>query len=157
MVVDRLGMLGIATAGMVDTTLAGAQKDTVAAALDAEGIAVLHTGRFEHRVVCASGLQCLRASQLPPDDLLGDEPVRALIIHNDAASVSAMSAVQWPSGVSSLIAVPVVNAGAMQAVIEVVSARRQRATEWEIALIQVVAARIAGLLRDDPYVDAGAA
>ena len=34
MVVDRLGMLGIATAHMLDTTLAGAQKDTVAKALD---------------------------------------------------------------------------------------------------------------------------
>jgi acyl-CoA synthetase (NDP forming) len=33
MVVDRLGVLGITTAGMVDTTLAGARKDTVAAAL----------------------------------------------------------------------------------------------------------------------------
>ena len=35
MVVDRLGVLGIGTAGMVDTTLAGAKKDTVAAALNA--------------------------------------------------------------------------------------------------------------------------
>ncbi len=35
MVVDRLGVLGIATAGMVDTTLAGARKDTVAEALTA--------------------------------------------------------------------------------------------------------------------------
>ena len=34
MVVDRLGTLGIATAGMVDTTLAGAKKDTVVAALN---------------------------------------------------------------------------------------------------------------------------
>ncbi len=33
MVVDRLGVLGIATAGMVDTTPAGARKDTVATAL----------------------------------------------------------------------------------------------------------------------------
>ncbi len=33
MVVDRLGMLGIATAHMTDTTLAGAKRDTVAAAL----------------------------------------------------------------------------------------------------------------------------
>ena len=39
MVVDRLGTLGIATAGMVDTTLAGAKKDTVVAALnDARGM-----------------------------------------------------------------------------------------------------------------------
>jgi len=35
MVVDRLGTLGIATAAMVDTTLAGARKDTVVAELDA--------------------------------------------------------------------------------------------------------------------------
>ena len=35
MVVDRLGVLGIATADMVDTTLAGARKDTVAEALTA--------------------------------------------------------------------------------------------------------------------------
>ena len=33
MVVDRLGVLGIATAGMLDTTLAGARKDTVGTAL----------------------------------------------------------------------------------------------------------------------------
>ena len=33
MVVDRLGVLGIATAHMTDTTLAGARRDTVAAAL----------------------------------------------------------------------------------------------------------------------------
>ena len=33
MVVDRLGVLGIHTAGMLDTTLAGARKDTVATAL----------------------------------------------------------------------------------------------------------------------------
>jgi PAS domain S-box-containing protein len=127
-------------------------------AIEAEGIAVVHTGRFERHVVCASGLQCMRrASQLPPDDLSGDEPVRALIIHNDAASVSEMSTGQWPAGVSSLIAVPVVCAGSTEAVIEVVSATRRRATEWEIALIQVVAARIAGLIHHDPFADAGAA
>lgn len=34
MVVDRLGTLGIATAEMIDTTLAGAKKETVVAALD---------------------------------------------------------------------------------------------------------------------------
>ncbi len=35
MVVDRLGSLGIATAAMIDTTLAGARRDTVAQALGA--------------------------------------------------------------------------------------------------------------------------
>ena len=127
-------------------------------AIDAEGIALVHTGRFQRRVYCAAaGLQCRRGTQRAQAQSRDDDPGRALIIHNDAASVAEMSAVEWPDGVSSLIAVPVVCAGSKQAVIEVVSARRRHSTEWEIALVQVVAARLAGLLRDDPYADAGAA
>ena len=39
---------------------------------------------------------------------------------------------------------------------EVVNRTGRRATEWEIALVQVVAARIAGFLEDESYMDAGA-
>jgi PAS domain S-box-containing protein len=125
-------------------------------ATDAEGIALIYTGRFRRRVFCApDGLQCLRGSQRPLAER-SEQPDRALIVHNDAASVLQLSAVQWPEGVSSLIAVPVVSAGSKQALIEVVSTRRRHSTEWEIALVQVVAARLAGLLRDDAYADAGA-
>jgi hypothetical protein len=67
-----------------------------------------------------------------------------------------MSAARWPEGISSLITVPVVKAGTTQAVVEVANARGRRATEWELALIQVVAARIAGLARDEISSDAGA-
>jgi hypothetical protein len=128
------------------------------AAIDAEGIALVHTGRFRRRVFCAdNGLQCLRGSQRPLAELRNEDPDRALIVHNDPASVLQLSAVQWPEGVSSLIAVPVMSAGARQAVIEVVSSRRRYSTEWEIALVQVVAARLAGVTRDEPFADAGAA
>jgi PAS domain S-box-containing protein len=132
--------------------------DRLQAVIDAEGIALVRTGRFRRRVFCAeNGLQCLRGSQRPFAEARGEQPDRALIVHNDAASVLQLSAVQWPEGVSSLIAVPVVSAGSRQAVIEVVSTRRRHSTEWDIALVQVVAARLGGLPQDDSYADAGAA
>jgi PAS domain S-box-containing protein len=139
--------------GLVTTLL-----DRLQEVIDAEGIALVHTGRFRRRVFCAdNGLQCLRGSQRPFAEPRAEQPDRALIVHNDPESVLQLSAVQWPEGVSSLIAVPVVSAGSRQAVIEVVSTRRRHSTEWDIALVQVVAARVAGLPHDDSYADAGAA
>jgi GAF domain-containing protein len=67
-----------------------------------------------------------------------------------------MSLVNWPETVTSLIAVPVVSGGTIEGAIEVVGLRSRRSTEWEIALVQVVAARIAGRMQDESYLDAGA-
>ena len=79
------------------------------------------------------------------------------MIHNDPAAVAEVSAAVWPDDVSSLIAVPLVRAGSTSAVLEVVNRTVRHATEWEIALVQVVAARMAGFLEDDSYLNAGAA
>ena len=81
---------------------------------------------------------------------------RTLMIHNDPSGVAEVSAAVWPDDVSSLIAVPVVRAGSKQAVVEVVNRIGRRATEWEIALVQVVAARIAGYLDAEFHTDSGA-
>ena len=78
------------------------------------------------------------------------------MIHNDPAAVAEVSAAVWPDDVSSLIAVPLVRAGSTTAVLEVVNRTGRRATEWEIALVQVVAARIAGFLEDESSMDAAA-
>ena len=78
------------------------------------------------------------------------------MIHNDPAAVAEVSAAVWPDDVSSLIAVPLVRAGSTTAVMEVVNRTGRRATEWEIALVQVVAARIAGFLEDESLVGAAA-
>jgi len=67
-----------------------------------------------------------------------------------------VSAAAWPDDVSSLIAVPLVRAGSTTAVLEVVNRTGRRATEWEIALVQVVAARMAAFLQDDSFLNAGA-
>ena len=78
------------------------------------------------------------------------------MIHNDPTAAAEVSAAVWPDDVSSLIAVPLVRAGSTTAVLEVVNRTGRRATEWEIALVQVVAARMAGFLEDEPSMNAAA-
>lgn len=123
----------------------------------ADGIALVHAGLDRPRVFCASdGVQAHKREVRPGAEPRRHQVGQTLLIHNDAARVSDMSAAAWPDGMVSLIAVPVMRAGAIQGVVEVVNTKGRRSTEWEIALIQVVAARIAGLASDESYVDAGA-
>ena len=67
-----------------------------------------------------------------------------------------MSQAGWPETVSSMIVVPVVYAGRVEGTIEVVGLRGRRSTEWEIAVIQVVAGRFAGRTLEERYVRADA-
>jgi PAS domain S-box-containing protein len=134
----------------VVTTLLDRLRPLVAA----DGIVLVHAGPDGPHVFCASdGVQPHERAARPGAEARGQQVGQTLLIHNDAARVSDMSAAAWPDGVASLIAVPVMRAGAVQGVIEVVNTRGRRSTEWEIALIQVVAARIAGLVSDESYGD----
>jgi len=128
--------------------------DRLRTAVGADGIALVQAGRIRPRTFCApGGLQCEPVFSLRRADVRAQPLGRTMLIHNDAAKVSEMSAVRWPDDVSSMIAVPVVRAGATQAVIEVVNLRGRFATDWELALIQVVAARLGGLIREDAYAE----
>jgi PAS domain S-box-containing protein len=130
--------------------------DRLRLALNAEGIALIHFGRVPHHVFCASnGLQCQRGNHRPLVAGKADT-ARTLVVHNDPSGVAALSAAKWPDDVSSLIAVPLVRSGAKQAVMEVVNRTGRRSTEWEIALVQIVAGRIAWSLEDEIYRDSGA-
>jgi PAS domain S-box-containing protein len=130
--------------------------DRLRAAIAAEGVALVYMEKFRRRVICAeNGLQCERGVYRPPLDLRRADAGRTLMIHNDAAAVSESSAAGWPGDVTSMMAMPVVRAGSTQAVVEVVYRTGRRATEWEIALVQVAAARIAGF-QEDRYADSGA-
>ena len=139
-----------------DVQFVTALLDRLRTAIHADGIALIHFGRLPRDQVCASsGLQCQRGNHRPVVDVETDT-ARTLMIHNDTSGVAEVSAVVWPDDVSSLIAVPVVCAGSKQAVMEVVNRTGRRATEWEIALVQVVAARIAGSLENEAHTDSGA-
>ena len=135
--------------------------DRLREAIDAEGVALVSMEKFRRRVVCAaSGLQSERGVYRPPLDLrrpdAGRNAGRTLMIHNDKAAVAEASVAGWPADVSSMMAMPVVRAGSTQAMMEVVYRTGRRATEWEFALVQVAAARVAGVLNDDRLADSGA-
>jgi PAS domain S-box-containing protein len=118
-------------------------------AIHAEGVALVHFGRQRRHLLCASeGLQCQGVHQRSGAAVTTDRG-RAVMIHNDPTAAAEVSAAVWPDDVSSLIAVPLVRAGSTTAVLEVVNRTGRRATEWEIALVQVVAARMAGFLEDE--------
>jgi PAS domain S-box-containing protein len=125
--------------------------------IEADGIALVQLNRFRRSVICApGGLQCQRGIQRPLGEIRRPDASRTLMLHNDPAGVAEVSAAGWPDGVTSLISVPVVRGGAAIAVMEVVNRSGQRATEAEIALVQVVAARVAGFVQEDAYADSGA-
>jgi GAF domain-containing protein len=67
-----------------------------------------------------------------------------------------MSVARWPAGVRSLIAVPLLQNGETHATMEVVYQRGARSTDFDIALIQVAAARAATLLPIESYAETGA-
>jgi hypothetical protein len=129
--------------------------DRMCHALGADGVALYYVERMGGRIFSASsGISPLGRAK-------GRQPVfsdyqngRTALIQNDAGRVVDTSLCQWPDEVTSLIAVPVVHTGRLQLVLEVANYRARRSTEWELALIQVVAERAAGLLRQDAYADA---
>jgi hypothetical protein len=118
-------------------------------AIHAEGVALVDFGRHPRHLLCASeGLQC-QGVHPRSGAAATTNRARAVMIHNDPTAAAEVSAAVWPEDVSSLIAVPLVRAGSTRAVLEVVNRTGRRATEWEIALVQVVAARMAGFLEDE--------
>ena len=127
--------------------------DRLREAVDADGVALVRGQASQRRVVAATeGLQPIGAAERPD----GASDHRTLLIQNDPARVAEMSLAGWPETVSSMIAVPVMYAGRVEGAIEVVGLRGRRSTEWEIAVIQVVAGRFAGRTLGERYVRADA-
>jgi PAS domain-containing protein len=126
--------------------LLAALLDRLREAVDAGGVALVRFDGFEGDVVTAAGgLQPHSSVQRRLSGARELADGRILLIQNDPPRVAELTAVGWPDTVSSLIAVSVLSGGRLEGAIEVVDVRGRRSTEWEIALIQVVAGRI-GLL-----------
>jgi PAS domain S-box-containing protein len=111
--------------------------------LRADGVAFVEVGRMGTRIISGAGL---RAAQVrAAGGTAGSAPAdgRVALVHNDAARVAQVSALTWPSAVSSIMVVPVGQAGQAVFRIEVINERRAPATEWDLALARIVADRFA--------------
>jgi PAS domain S-box-containing protein len=132
--------------------LVRALLDRVRGELSADGVALWHERFLSQPIAAPGGVQ--PRVRRPHPEMTTYQAGRTLLIHNDRPRIAAMSLYQWPDDVSSLITVPVVHAGRLQVIVEVVHRRSGRATEWELALVQVVAERAAGLMNEDAVKDA---
>jgi GAF domain-containing protein len=124
--------------------------DRVRAAVSADGVALVVARTIQSKRLLSSS-EGLRPEGFRDEraiDALTGSGSRIVLIQNDRERVSERSLLRWPAEVGSLIAVPVVHAGDIVGILEVVDIKARRSTEWEIALIQVAAARIAALARD---------
>jgi hypothetical protein len=128
--------------------------DRLRAQVNADGIAIVRRADLRPRLFCAA--DGIRPETPDAGSVGGDRGGRALLIHNDEARVADMTVARWPAGVRSLIAVPLLQNGEFHATMEVVYQRGARSTDWEIALIQVAAARAATLLPVASYAESGA-
>jgi PAS domain-containing protein len=117
--------------------------DRLRQAVEAGGVALVRFDEAEGCVLPATdGLQPQGVVWRGQSDERGLADGRILLIQNDPPRVAELTTVGWPDTVSSLIAVPVLCGGRLEGALEVVHERGRRSTEWEIALIQVVAARV---------------
>jgi len=126
-------------------------------AVRADGIAVvLVRGLNAPRILpTRNGLHPEGVADKSMPELAGSATSRVIFVQNDHAQVVERSLLKWPKDVASLISVPVVLGGTVEGVVEVVDRRGRRSTEWEIALLQVVAARVAGLVGDRGHMGVG--
>ncbi len=122
--------------------------DRLRDAIEADGVAVIRTGRPRRPAFAATDGLKPDAAEWRTADGRAPQAARILIVHNDPERVSAASAAGWGGEASSLIAVPIVAGSHVEGTIEAVRLKARRSTEWEIALVQVVAAQIAGRLQD---------
>jgi hypothetical protein len=129
--------------------------ERVREALGADGVALYHLSGLRGRVYsAASGIRPADTGKRRPLEMASYQNGRTALVHNDAARVTNTSLCHWPEDITSLTAVPIVHAGRLRVVLEVANRRARRSTEWELALIQVVAERAAGLLGEDSYTGA---
>ncbi len=119
------------------------------ATVGADGAALVRPGRMRDSLFAARGLQPVSGIRTNVAQAVHLAPGRVALVHNDPAQVGRLSALDWPSDVTSLMIVPVVHDGRVWSTIEIASERSRRATDWDIALVRVVADRLAAVVVGD--------
>jgi PAS domain S-box-containing protein len=136
------------------TTL-GELLERLRSSMRADGVAVVQVGRTGTRVISGAGLRPDQVRAPGAAASSGAADGRVALVHNDAASVAQISALRWPTTVSSIMVVPVSHTGPAGVRIEVVTQRRASATEWDLALARIVADRLAPVIDLQIAADSG--
>lgn len=112
-------------------------------AMRADGIALVQVGRTVTRIVAAVGLRPVAGAKPGGPAGAAEADSRVALVHNDPVRVAELSVIVWPVTVSSIVVVPVRQAGSAALRMEVVNERRAPASEWDLALARIVADRFA--------------
>ena len=76
----------------------------------------------------------------------GERSTRIHLVQNDPERLSDTSVIAWRTPVATLVSAPVVCAGATLGVVEIAMERARRWTDWDTALLRVVADRAAWVM-----------
>jgi hypothetical protein len=76
----------------------------------------------------------------------GQRSTRIHLVQNDPERLSDTSVIAWRTPIATLVSAPVVCAGATLGVVEIAMERARRWTDWDTALLRVVADRAAWVL-----------
>jgi hypothetical protein len=126
--------------------------DRLRAAVGADGMALcLVEGRTGRIFSATEGIAPLGAVKRTPTEFREYQARRTTLVHNDPSRVAEGSLCGWPAEITSLISVPIFHGGRLQLVVEAANRQGRRSTEWELLLIQVVAERAAGALRQSTF------
>ena len=128
---------------VIVTELLERLRTTVAA----DGAAFVQPGLVDGAIVTARGLQPTAGPFRSERRQLASG--RVAVVHNDPARVEQVSGLRWPSGVTSLLVVPVVRNGQAWSTIEVANERPRHVSDWDVALARVVADRLAAVAVQD--------
>jgi len=120
--------------------------DRLRAILGADGIALVHRLAPSTRLATARGLQPVADVAHADTKQRAPASGRVAVVHNDPERVEQVSSLQWPEDVSSLMVVPVTYNGRVWSTIEVVNERPRRATDWDVALVRIVADRLSSVV-----------
>jgi hypothetical protein len=128
----------------------------VRTALDADS-AVLVDARDRDRPLVLggdAGHLSVRRDTLRRATAPGQRPTRVHLVQNDPVRLADTSVIAWRDEVATLVSVPVACAGTILGVIEIAMRRARRWTDWDTALLRIVADRAAWVLMSPTTLEA---
>jgi hypothetical protein len=120
----------------------------IQSALDADSAVLVDARDRDRPLVLGSdaGHLAVRRDTLRRATAPGQRSTRVHLVQNDPIRLADTSVIAWRDEVATLVSVPVTCAGTILGVIEIAMRRARRWTDWDTALLRIVADRAAWVL-----------